>query len=261
MSTREMPDIIYHYTSNDVLLKILAGKCLRMSSRHHLNDTQEGEQFFALLEKHESRPDKNKIDAIRQALIPFEFFVTCFSAENDLLSQWRGYAGNGTGVAIGFRKQAIKTAIEGSNEALLYSVNYADDLQSLPQSQVLTVNAMLKSSGMPGDAATQAFAKERWAIKPKGFAEERESRLIITLDSRPGALKPNTKGLHIGYFSAPSEVREFCEFRFGDFPALKFIASITLGPNNRTDETALRRYLVSIGFDDVEVYRSGISYR
>lgn len=261
MSKKDMPDPIYHYTSNDVLIKILDGQSLRMSARHHLNDTQEGEQFFTLLEKHDSRPDKAKIEAIRRTLAPYEFFVTCFSSEQDLLSQWRGYAQNGTGVAIGFRTQAIRAAIKGSQEALLYPVTYADDCDRLPQTQESTINAVLRSSGTPSESAVQSLAKQRWAIKPKGFAEEKEFRLIITLDARSGCLKPSTKGLHIGYFATSSEVREYCEFRFSDFPDERFIESITLGPNNRTDEMALRRYLASLGLADVEVLRSGISYR
>lgn len=252
---------IYHYTSNDALLKILGNQSLRMSARHHLNDTMEGEQFFALLEKHDSRPDKKKIEELRQSLSPFEFFVTCFSSEPDLLSQWRGYAGNGTGVAIGFRSEAIRAAISSSHEALLYPVVYADDCHGLPLQQENAINAILKRSGTPSRGAIQSFAKERWAIKPKGFAEEKEYRLIVTLDSHMGVLEPRTKGLHIGYFATSSEVREYCDFNFGDFHGDRFIQSITLGPNNRTDEAALKRYLNGIGLGDVVVHRSGISYR
>lgn len=256
-----MPDVIYHYTSNDVLLKMLGEKSLRLSSRHHLNDSMEGEQFFSLLKTHASQPKIEKLAEIRRALDPFEFFVTCFSSHGDLLSQWRGYAGNGTGVAIGFRKQAFSKAIKRSHEALLYTVAYVDDLQNLPTDRAKTINAMLTSPAAPGQKAIQSFAKERWAIKPKGFAEEQESRLIVTIDSRSGALKPATKGLQIGYFATASEVREFCVFRFGDFENLTFIESITLGPNNRTSEDALRRYLEGVGMSEVKIGRSAITYR
>lgn len=259
-----MPDVVYHYTSNDVLLKILDGKSLRLGSRHHLNDSMEGEQFFSLLKTHACPPSENRIAAIRQALNPFEFFVTCFSSHGDLLSQWRGYAGNGTGVAIGFKKQAISNAIKGSREALLYKVAYADDLRELQHShpdRATAISAMLSSTGVPSHEALQSFAKERWAIKPKGFAEEQESRLIITIDSSSGALTPATKGMQVEYFATASDVREFCVFRFGDFEELNFIESITLGPNNRTNEDALRRHLAGLGMSKVKIIRSSISYR
>lgn len=261
MNSRKMPENIYHYTSNDALIKILHKKSLRMSARHHLNDKKEGKQFFALLKNHESQPSKERITAARQALSSLEFFVCCFSSKRDRLSQWRGYAANGTGVAIGFRTKSICAAIQGSHEALLYKVAYANKCHDLPTERANTINAILSSSGSPSRAAIQSFAKERWAIKPKGFSEEKEYRLIVTLDSGAEALKPTMKGLQTGYFATPSEVREYCDFRFGDFPDEKFVASITLGPNNRTDETVLRRYLANIGLGDVEVLRSCISYR
>lgn len=261
MSTKEMPDIIYHYTSNDVLLKILSGKALRMSARHHLNDRMEGEQFFALLEKHKSQPSGEILDSVRHQLEPFEFFVTCFSSHPDLLSQWRGYAVNGAGVSIGFKKKSITSAIKGSHEVLLYAVAYAGHINDLPAERLQLIDAIFSSSGTPGQEAVQSFAKERWAIKPSGFSEEQESRLIVTIDARSQGMQPKTQGLKIGYYATTTEVREFCDFRFGDFEGVDFIESITLGPNNRTNEDALKRHLAELGFGGVQVKRSAISYR
>lgn len=34
-------------------------------------------------------------------------YTTCFSEDGDLLSQWRGYAADGTGIAIGFKKEYL----------------------------------------------------------------------------------------------------------------------------------------------------------
>lgn len=261
MSTKEIPDVIYHYTSNEVLLKILSSRALRMSARHHLNDTMEGEQFFKLLEKHASQPSSATLYSVRCYLEPFEFFVTCFSSHHDLLSQWRGYATNGAGVAIGFKKKSIISAIQGSHEVLLYAVSYANSLSELPADRKNVIDAIFSSSGTPGQEAVQSFAKERWAIKPNGFSEEKESRLIVTVDTRNQGIKPKTKGLEIGYHATMTEVREFCDFKFGDFYGLDFIESVTLGPNNRTDADALKRHLENSGFGDVQVNRSAISYR
>lgn len=38
-------------------------------------------------------------EAVGQTVV---LYAACFSEEKDLLSQWRGYANNGAGVAIGF---------------------------------------------------------------------------------------------------------------------------------------------------------------
>jgi len=261
MSKLEIPEVVYHYTSNDVLLKILEHKALRLSAKHHLNDTLEGDQFFALLKTHPSVPDSLRIDSLRDALDPFEFFVTCFSSLGDRLSQWRGYAANGTGVSIGFKSKAILNVIKGSQEALLYPVAYADEVGKLPSDRINTINAMLTSTGSPRPNAIQAFAKERWAIKPSGFEEEHETRLVLTIDSRSGKLHPITPGFRIGYLATGSEVREYCEFLLSSTVEADVIESITLGPNNRTNEDALQRALLHFGLSNVVIKRSQLSYR
>lgn len=264
MSTAQMPEVIYHYTSNDVLLKILEGGALRLGAKHHLNDSMEGEQFFSLFETHDSKPDATRLASIREALGPFEFFVSCFSSCGDRLSQWRGYASNGSGVAIGFKRASIVSAITGSHEALLYPVAYADNLLQLSEAhadRVFAINAMLTSPGEPSRQALQSFAKERWAIKPSGFSEEREIRLILTIDSRRGVIQPVTSGFKIGYFATTTEVREFCDFQIKSLASECFLDSITLGPNNRTDVDALQRFLRLHGYEGVSIHASQLSYR
>lgn len=69
-------------------------------------------------------------------------FAFCLSEEADLLSQWRGYADDGRGVCIGFKKEALelylKTKVE-NNSITLNKVLYSDDdlergmQQSLPK--------------------------------------------------------------------------------------------------------------------------------
>jgi hypothetical protein len=257
MSTRDMPPIIYHYTSNDVLLKILEGKSLRLSARHHLNDTMEGQQLFFLMKDHDTKPDEEKIARIRNCLDSVEAFVSCFCSDGDLLSQWRGYAGNGTGVSIGFKTKGITEAIKPSHEALLHKVVYADNLNDIPTERVRTINEWLTNPRTPKEKAIHTFAKERWAVKPKGFSEEKEFRLIATVKSCADGLQPSENWIQPGYMAVGSEVREYCDVKFD----LNIIDSIVLGPNNRTDELVLKRYLTRLGLSEVNITRSASSYR
>lgn len=261
MSSSRIPDYIYHYTSNDVLVKILERKSLRLSTHNYLNDAMEGKQFYKLLEKHPSQPGIEKIEIIEQALSPFELFVACFSSECDSLSQWRAYAGNGEGVAIGFSTKAILSVIKGCQEALLYPVVYADNYSDLTKDQARLVDSIMISSGTPKRSGLQSFAKERWAIKSNAFSEEKEFRLIITLDLSAGVFQPSLSNISVEYFAVPSGVRESCFFRFGDFLGESFIDSITLGPKNLTDEAALKRYLYKLNMPHVKVLRSKVSCR
>ncbi len=51
----------------------------------------------------------------------------CFSEERDLLSQWRGYADNGSGFSITFDKGKLEKAIRKNKETLdLIQISYVD---------------------------------------------------------------------------------------------------------------------------------------
>ncbi len=255
MSARPMPECIYHYTSNSALMSILKHEELWMSARHHLNDTQEGKQFFRLLR---DEATDEKIAQIKSALNDYEFFVTCFSADQDSLSQWRGYAENGAGVAIGFSTAAIKKMIEGSLETFLYPVCYADEFKKILPERQNSIRSMLNSPGVPSKAFIKTMTYERWAIKPEGFHEEKEWRLIVSLNAKSGGLEPADSWLKIFYAATSSSIREYCKFSFEPQDLVK---SITLGPNNRTDVPTLERHLRRIGLAHVQISESGISYR
>ena len=46
-------------------------------------------------------------------------YIACFSESDDYLAQWRGYADNGRGVAIGFDVETIERLIEQIPDAQL----------------------------------------------------------------------------------------------------------------------------------------------
>lgn len=54
----------------------------------------------------------------------------CLSAKGDLLSQWRGYAGNATGVAIGFSGKYLKR-LSGANKDPGYPSFYIQRLSTI----------------------------------------------------------------------------------------------------------------------------------
>ena len=56
-------------------------------------------------------------------------FIACFSEEADLLSQWRGYAQDGTGVFIGFSKKVLST-LEVEHYTAFKKVTYGKSEQS-----------------------------------------------------------------------------------------------------------------------------------
>lgn len=71
--------------------------------------------------------DEYKSDKFNEPL-----YTICFSGNGDLLSQWRGYADNGTGIAIGFKVKYLKQwkAFAGEKEMIQIAgfdkVNYEE---------------------------------------------------------------------------------------------------------------------------------------
>lgn len=130
---------IYHYCSNDTFYKIIHGRELRMTDISRSNDYEEMSLFFpAILDEIEEmykaepfdfqygnteglpalqclfdRIYRNTNGKRKQGFLTS--YVACFSSEMDLLSQWRGYADNAKGCAIGFSVKELENYCARSN--------------------------------------------------------------------------------------------------------------------------------------------------
>lgn len=121
-----MDKLLYHYCDNYKMANILSGRTLRMSDITKSNDYEEVKMFFpgildAIADEYErdefalyykgthNRGALAKLLDWEYDILDYEFsrggvtnFVVCFCEEGDVLSQWRGYADNGKGCALGF---------------------------------------------------------------------------------------------------------------------------------------------------------------
>ena len=115
----KIPDTLYYYCSNRVFLSIIENKKIWLSSLMQSNDSLEGKIILntikilfndkILAENLQPAEKERMVDAFN---IFCKFFSgniekvmclgICFSEKRDLLSQWRGYADDGSGVCIGF---------------------------------------------------------------------------------------------------------------------------------------------------------------
>jgi hypothetical protein len=122
--------LIYHYTSQDGLLGILRTKQIWATNAHYQNDSKEfqyalelsrgiisGLSSYGMPQEEERlfRAMKGALESIKNLNI----FVTSFSEHKDQLSQWRGYCPVGSGFAIGFDFDQIKTSIEAQGFRLV----------------------------------------------------------------------------------------------------------------------------------------------
>ena len=105
------PKIFYHYTSLEALFSITQSKVLRLMSHHSMNDTAElkvhDDLIINTLQGLKNKKNEKEIDSIISQFQHYkkkECFLFCFSESHDILTQWRLYADNSYGVAIGFKE-------------------------------------------------------------------------------------------------------------------------------------------------------------
>lgn len=117
---RKSNDIVYHYCSVETFLSIIQNKCLWLCNIEKSNDSEERKYYEKalietvkeLLTSRLSKHKKKKLDGVLDYLEnglrePLRIHSCSFSSDGDMLSQWRGYADDSTGVSIGFRKVLI----------------------------------------------------------------------------------------------------------------------------------------------------------
>lgn len=156
-----VPRLLYHYTDGQGLLGILESGKIRLTDIFGLNDPSEirhgidraceilGEeskrghpaagvfsrQFRELMDEH--------IDEMAR------FFVACFSRSGDDLGQWRAYAANGSGFALGFDGAILERAFisAGPEENATIHVYYDD--KALSRSMSRLVHAVIPVLALP----------------------------------------------------------------------------------------------------------------
>lgn len=111
-------EVLYHYTSLGALMKIVASGCLRATDIGFFSDAAEMKHAADILRIYISQ--RIEAQSPRSKLL-FQFrewvseriagghmqFVVSFTANGNLLSQWRSYCSHGKGVSIGIRPDAI----------------------------------------------------------------------------------------------------------------------------------------------------------
>ena len=104
------PEVVYHYTSIDTMMKIVDSASIWATSISYLNDVSEREHYLRLIRERipvyrqsHSLPDESIFDDfLNESDLGFQSrpFVASFSEEDDSLPQWRSYCPHGNGVAI-----------------------------------------------------------------------------------------------------------------------------------------------------------------
>jgi Protein of unknown function (DUF2971) len=208
----DRPNFLAHYTSLEVLEKIIQHNELWFSHPFFMNDVQEmrfgiaeGCKVFDAFSRHQEfiALCGTEVRAAKLASYfagclsafelknKFDVYVLCFSDHDDvadsdgLLSMWRGYGANGNGAALIFRTDYLRP--REHSPLLAGKVIYATDAERRKWFEEMFRKGLkiLHSESLPDDklhvAAMAMFESMKvFALlsKHQGFKEEREWRII-----------------------------------------------------------------------------------
>jgi hypothetical protein len=272
MRPHDLP-ILYHYSSVAGALAILKSGRIWLSTSAAMNDHAEGGWVpAALTDQVTGRPDvgvTQVFNALWQvAIAPYDrAYLTCLTEEGDLLSQWRAYAQDGEGIAIGFNandgRLPVIDAPPHTNagpdlELTLSKVSYPVDMSPITEA---LERAIAGGIGSPAFLEAQAFLiQERWRTKNPAFSEEREWRIInlpIEFDGDLGGGITTLSEVGTRQFrEAGGRIVSYYEIAFSE----EAVVELVLGPQCKVDEAELDMLLRDCGLKP-QVRRSAATYR
>jgi hypothetical protein len=281
------PARLYHYTDAQGLHGILSSGRFWATNIGFLNDRSELKYGCAIvteaLERRAHASSKLEREFIERALRVFnvfdglfELYVACFCEDGDLLSQWRGYGGNGVGYAVAMdaRLMGLRTPGRTPVDFVLRRViyDYSEQAQLIDSLTQKTVDLLLDIERESGEEVAwnalprlchffrDEVSEFLFCFKHPAFREEAEWRAVSVAglyddDSRV-KFRPSRAGL------IPYVEMEFSPSA-GQMTAKIPITEIVCGPTAYPypAQKALSLYLRNIGYSHVEVRASQIPLR
>ena len=288
------PEILYHYCTTSSFHSIIESRSIRLSSMSLSNDFLEGKLVSRTLGQlaisggfaDEARAKMAKdISTFERAI---DGLALCLSEQGDLLSQWRGYAGDATGLSIGFSKAWLDRLVslhrddvvkdepdENGFFVSLHRVKYSpkeheeeilpifeqaryfalrDQSPDLPDQQPeLPEEIRKRGVGQPENFAVALLFLfyKMFILKSSEFQAELEWRLL-SYSVREVSDKAK-------FYPSGAKLVPYRSVNMGRLAGA--IRSVILGPKHETPLHLVKLFLAQSGFDDVEVKKSVISYR
>lgn len=202
------PDVLWHYTTGETLIRIIESCSLWATQISCLNDHQEFrlattnfvsalDQYFSLnkLTPDETYFYQRAVKALSVDNAPTNWwYVSCFSAHKDDLSQWRAYSGGEGGYSIGFKTSDLAT-VAGAGKSYLAPIEYRPNVHSEMANKVAKQSFIFFSKGLSArlgvnrdewiDAFFQSWSEAITWLAPitkhHKFEAEREWRLVRQL--------------------------------------------------------------------------------
>ncbi|AXH10530.1 hypothetical protein CP960_12630 [Malaciobacter halophilus] len=272
-----MNNVIYHYCNIDSFKAIIQNKTLWLSSIYNLNDYKEihwiKDKVAKRIKELTTKHNFTKYELFEQMYLKQHplVYVASFSQGQDLLSQWRAYANDGKGMAIGFNSKYFDNATNIKISKVLYS----EEEQNRQIEEILDSIETLDSSIIKTDfeyfkKVCQATITKinNLAAKSKSelFKEEQEVRVIhnpiITNNREKGCYTFENSISNMKFRTCHDNIIPYFELKFDDRQnKIAPIVEVIKGPKNRAIDKEIRMFMSLNGFHDMQIKKSKASYR
>ena len=314
--SQRVPRVLYHYCSLPTFKNILDNKSIWLSDIRKSNDSLELKWIMGQCQLYMLKSWTDYVAAVQKErgmdIVSHEHFemfqklydlakdydaeddtknwVFCLSEKADDLGQWRGYADDGKGIAIGFNSAFLRKVniIGDSIRDTAVDFNFSKVHYSTKDVDKLFYNTVGLSKITVNSAPDDVIALMKRAVvysyiyapqyKNQNFKDEKEWRIVYSMflsnlekGERPGIPKEKNvlaDEITLDQYAFIQKDNTLVSHLELGLPQIKqAVHSITIGPKAKISRTDLKLYLISIGlldnFDDqsIKIHRSLISYR
>lgn len=283
---------LFHYCSASTLQAIATNRTMRFSDINMLNDASEVRWAYSVFEEAATRIIKRVglddacpvialpfIDEVDKILSPAQVmahpFIACFSLEPDILSQWRAYADDGRGFAIGFNAALLRKKLPATFLRVLY------DREQQVQEMMAAIVAIYFKRHEKDGPDKRAFVEDcillatyMTAFKHPAFIEEQEVRAVHVVNTeRQGDLMKFVDkggvvggGVDVSGSSVSFQVRDnhlsaYVDLTYTTLEGPSPIRHLILGPKNHSMPGNVILFLGGLGYDSIDLQWSSAPYR
>lgn len=283
--------VLYHYCSPETFLAVIQSRTIRFSDLHLLNDVEEGRYGYyvfveaanKILGKADVNPlyhdiSKELIERVDATWSQFGFylssFVACFSTDGDSLSQWRAYASDAAGFALGFRASEIRRL-----PVQLLDVQYDRDKQV--EEMMMALGAIYlewKDKGNDYDLPwfhqrCTTLAASAVALKNPAWRDEKEVRAHHVVDVEINdshwllrdeggvSVGVDVPGQPVHFQSRGGTITPYVDMPFDLSEERLPLVEVVLGPKCSNEYGNVRFALGNSGFRNIGLKTAGAGYR
>lgn len=284
----EVPDLLFHYTTASGMRGILDSTRLWATNYRFLNDVSEvshgANLFESLIQERLAKAQSEIVSEFLGRTLRtangfdgmLDCYIACFCERDDLLNQWRTYAGSGGGYALGFTTKEIGRRwgqLGRAQDFVLRRVIYDVDQQKILLSEVIDKTMKVLDDCTKGVSVAEA---NNLIARCCQFVRAEVANYLLSFKHPAFSIEKEWRLCHV---TAP-EVEDHVLFRDGQFGLTPYVcldvspmaginhdrlplARITHGPTSNPENVrfALSKLLRSKNYNFVEIAGSTLPVR